>query len=169
MDKYLGFVQDRVELETGHGDSHIMLRGLDRLHRRLVAMKNICRGIDMTKTGIDIIINAAHQLCKTHFKNLKEHFSDSLSSVRLALVSGKTDNSTSNNINLNEQIHNLYISTIEKVKGVLQDLLVFLEPEWSFNLKSDYKGSLCLDGIRENLLVGELNYSVKKYSKFNNY
>lgn len=35
---------------------------------------------------------------------------------------------------------------------------VFLQPGWSFNLKTDYKGALCIDGIRENLLVGFLKY-----------
>lgn len=165
MDKYLLLVQDRVEAETGHGDSQIMLRALDRLHRRLLAMKNICRSVDMTKTGIDIIINAAHQLCKTHLKNLKDHFQENLSTVRLALVSAKNDSSTSS-LNLKELINGLYISTIEKVKGVLQDLLVFLQPEWSFNLKSDYKGSLCLDAIRENLLIGFLRYTSVTMTSF---
>lgn len=50
MDKYLSLVQDRVEIETGHGDSEILLRALDRLYRRLLAMKNVCRGdVDVTK------------------------------------------------------------------------------------------------------------------------
>jgi vacuolar protein sorting-associated protein 51 len=49
MEKYLNLVQDRVETETGHGDSQIMLRALDRLHRRLSAMKNLCKDVDMTK------------------------------------------------------------------------------------------------------------------------
>lgn len=166
MDKHLALIQDRVDQETGHGDSQIMLRALDRLHRRLSAIKNICRGVEMTKTGIEIIINAAHQLCKSHLKSLKDHFSDSLSSVRLALVAAKTDNSSSNNTNLSELISNLYISTIEKVKGVLQDLLVFLQPEWSFNLKSDFKGTLCVEGIRETLLVGFLRYTAKTMTAF---
>jgi vacuolar protein sorting-associated protein 51 len=49
MEKYLNLVQDRVEAETGQGDSQILLRALDRLHRRLSAMKNLCKDVDMTK------------------------------------------------------------------------------------------------------------------------
>lgn len=104
LEKYLSLVQDRVEIETGHGDSQILLRALDRLHRRLSAMKNLCRGVDMAKTGIDIIINAAHQLCVAHLKNLKDHFSDNLSSVRLSLVSAKIDVNSQSQQGLKELI-----------------------------------------------------------------
>jgi hypothetical protein len=152
MNEYLSLVQDRTESES-HGDSRILLRALDRLHRRLNAMRNMGRGIEFKKNGIELIINSAQQLCNTHYKNLKDNFSDSLSSIRLTLVTSKNDNSS---VNLNELINTLYVSTVEKVKGVLQDLMVFLNPEWSFNIRSDYKGTLCIEGIRENLLVGEL-------------
>ncbi|GAB0093140.1 Vacuolar protein sorting-associated protein 51 homolog [Sergentomyia squamirostris] len=163
MDKYMAMVQDRVEAEMGRGDSQVMLRALDRLHRRLLAMGSLCRSIDMTKTGIEIVINAAHQLCKSHFKTLKEHFGDRMSSVRLALVTTRSDSITPS---FNELISNLYFSTVEKVKGVLQDLLVFLQPDWSFNLKSNYKGSLCVDGIRENLLVAFIHHIIEVMMSF---
>ncbi|EAA11747.3 AGAP005584-PA [Anopheles gambiae str. PEST] len=160
VDEYLALVQDRAELEIGHGDSQIILRGLDRLHRRMTAMRTLCRAVDMSKSGIDIIVNAAQQLCQTHMRSLKDHFADSLSSVRLALVSSANTGSTSGHTTtpLRELISNLYISTIEKVKGLMQDLLIFLQPEWSFNLKGDPKGVQCIEGIRENLLVAFLRH-----------
>uniref|UniRef100_A0A182MUN4 Vacuolar protein sorting-associated protein 51 homolog n=1 Tax=Anopheles culicifacies TaxID=139723 RepID=A0A182MUN4_9DIPT len=180
VDEYLALVQDRAELEIGHGDSQIILRGLDRLHRRMTAMRTLCRSLDMSKSGIDIIVNAAQQLCQTHMRSLKDHFADSLSSVRLALVSANTTtpsgsstssttqtgggqgsasgSTTPGTAGLRELISNLYISTIEKVKGLMQDLLIFLQPEWSFNLKGDPKGIQCIEGIRENLLVAFLRH-----------
>ena len=48
MNEYLNLVQDRVENEAG-GDAQILLRALDRLHRRLNAMKNLGRGIEIRK------------------------------------------------------------------------------------------------------------------------
>uniref|UniRef100_A0AAG5D9Y8 Vacuolar protein sorting-associated protein 51 homolog n=1 Tax=Anopheles atroparvus TaxID=41427 RepID=A0AAG5D9Y8_ANOAO len=186
VDEYLALVQDRAELEIGHGDSQIILRGLDRLHRRMTAMRTLCRAVDMSKSGLDIIVGAAQQLCQAHMKSLKDHFADSLSSIRLALVSsntvstsnsGSASSSQSTSVTagsggqgipassggtgsggLRELISNLYISTIEKVKGLMQDLLIFLQPEWSFNLKSDPKGIQCIEGIRENLLVAFLRH-----------
>lgn len=164
IDKYLTLVQDRVESDVGFGDTQVMLRALDRLHRRLLAMRNICRGIEIQRNTVDIIISAAHQLCDAHAKNLKDHFSDSISSVRLSLVSAKSDSASGSN--LNDLITNLYVSLVEKVKGVLQDLLVFLQTDWSFNIKSDYKGTLCVEGIRENLLIGFLHHISKVMSSF---
>lgn len=49
MDVYLTLVQDRVDVETGRGDTGILLRALDRLHRRLIAMKGLKCDVDMTK------------------------------------------------------------------------------------------------------------------------
>ncbi|XP_067631677.1 vacuolar protein sorting-associated protein 51 homolog [Eurosta solidaginis] len=164
VDKYLTLVQDRVESDIGFGDTQIMLRALDRLHRRLLAMRNICRGVDIERNTVDIIIAAAHQLCEVHTKSLKDHFSDSLSSVRLALVSTKCD--SNNGANLNELITNLYVSMVEKVKGILQDLLVFLQTDWSFNIKAEYKGGLCVEGMRENLLIGFLRHISKIMCSF---
>ncbi|XP_053685419.1 vacuolar protein sorting-associated protein 51 homolog [Sabethes cyaneus] len=170
IDEFLALVQDRAEVEIGHGDSQIILRGLDRLHRRLTAMRSLCRAVDMAKSGIDIIINAVYQLCRAHSKSLRDHFADNLSSIRLALVSVKSDGSSSSSSQsgLKELISNLFVSTMEKVKGLLQDLLIFQQPEWSFNLKADEKGADCIEGIRENLLVGFLRHICTTMNAFGN-
>ncbi|EDW48507.1 vacuolar protein sorting-associated protein 51 homolog isoform X1 [Drosophila sechellia] len=159
IEKYLTLVQDRVESDIGYGDTQVMLRALDRLHRRLQAMRNICRGLEVQRNTVSIIISAAHQLCDAHGKNLKDHFADSLSAVRLSLVSAKSDAAAG--LNLGDLISNLYVSMVEKIKVVLQDLLIFLRTDWSFNIKAEHKGALCVEGIRENLLIGFLRHIAK--------
>lgn len=76
------------------------------------------------RIGMDIIVNAAKQLCNYHLKSLREFLSDSISTVRLSLTTGKNENILTSGMNLNEVIMNFYVSTVEKVKGVLQDLTV---------------------------------------------
>lgn len=49
VDKYLALVQDRIDIETGRGDSGILLKALDKLNIRLVAMKCTYCEIDMAK------------------------------------------------------------------------------------------------------------------------
>lgn len=49
MEKYLSLIEERVAAETGRSDSHVMLRALDRLHRRLLAMKTLCNSVDMIR------------------------------------------------------------------------------------------------------------------------
>ena len=161
MKEYLNLVQDRVENETG--DSQILLRALDRLHRRLCAMRNFGRGIEVPKTGIDLIIYSIHQLCQSHYKVLVDFFSDSLSSIRLTLVTSKNDGTSAS---LLELVTTLHLNTVEKVKGVLQDLMVFLNPEWSFNIKTEQKGVSCIEDIRENLLVSFLRHISKVMVSF---
>lgn len=159
-EKYAEMVQVRVEIETGHGDYDILLRALDRLYRRLLAMKNLCCNIDMTQVTIEIIVNAANQLCTYHLKNLKESFVDSLSSVRLSLVTGKSDSigGGTTSLELKDLVNHLFMTTIEKLKVVVHDLIIFLKPEWSFNIKSNPKGLTFIEGIRNNLAVGFMNY-----------
>ena len=53
-------MQERVESDIGCGDTQIMLRALDRLHRRLLAMRNICRDIEIQRNTMDYEIGAAH-------------------------------------------------------------------------------------------------------------
>lgn len=41
---------------------------------------------------------------------------------------------------------------------VIHDLLIFIKPTWKFKIKSHPKGVQCIEGIRENLVVGFLNH-----------
>lgn len=169
LEKFSALVQVRVEVETGHGDYNVLLSALDRLYRRLFGMKNITCDIDMSALTIEIIVNAANQLCNFHLKNLKESFADSLSSIRLALVTGQKSqdgSNTSTSIDLLELVNRLYITTSEKLKVVVHDLLIFIKPEWAFDIKSHPKGVECIDGIRENLVVGFLNHIAQTMISF---
>lgn len=164
MEKYSALVQVRVEVETGHGDYNVLLQALDRLYRKLLAMKKLSDEIDMTAVTVEIIVNAAVQLSNFHLKNLKDSFSDTLSSIRLTLVTGtKTDAAgtgvlPSTSSELMELINRLYETTVDKIKVVLHDLLIFIDPKWTFRIKTYPKGSRCIEDIRENLVVGFLNY-----------
>lgn len=49
MDKYLELVQNRVDIETGRGDSKILLFALDRLHVRLLDMQLLRVDVNIPK------------------------------------------------------------------------------------------------------------------------
>lgn len=49
MDEYVQLVQTRVDIETGRGDSGVLLGALDRLHRRLLAMRGLKCDVDLTR------------------------------------------------------------------------------------------------------------------------
>lgn len=49
VDKYLELVQNRVDIETGRGDSKILLFALDRLHLRLLDMHKLQVDVNISK------------------------------------------------------------------------------------------------------------------------
>lgn len=75
----------------------------------------------LIRTGTDIIISAGRKQCRNHLDSLKQHLSESLVKVRQILA---TKVSQEGDGSLAELQALLIIPTIEKVKGVLQDLLV---------------------------------------------
>lgn len=48
----------------------------------------------------------------------------------------------------------LILSIVEKIKGILQDLLVFIQPDVTFSLKQQFRDSFCIENVREGLVVG---------------
>ncbi|KAI4461291.1 hypothetical protein MML48_5g00007952 [Holotrichia oblita] len=124
MRKYFELVQNKVDVEQDVGDTSVLVKALDRFYRRLQAMNTLCRNIDFSEKGIDIIINAGRKQCKIHLNLLKMHFSESLMKVRQALSTPKLITQEESNKNLNELLNSLIMTIIEKIKGVLQDLVL---------------------------------------------
>lgn len=72
------------------------------------------------------MINAGRKQCKAHLQVLKMHFADSLSKVRQHLSTPKLITQEESSKNLTDLLNSLLFSIVEKIKGVLQDLVVFL-------------------------------------------
>lgn len=161
---YLNLVHERVDHETESGDCQILLRALDRLNRRLCAMKNVIHGVKIS-TAMDLIIYSIQQFSRKQYRQLKDSFNEKLSSLRLTLVTTVKNNGESAT-NLNQLIDALYENTIEKVKHVLQELAIFLNPEWSFNIKTDRKGMLLFEAIRDQVLIKFLRYASSTMTSF---
>ncbi|GJQ75489.1 hypothetical protein Trydic_g17576 [Trypoxylus dichotomus] len=153
MKKYFELVQNKVDIEHDVGDTSVLVKALDRFYRRLQAMNTLCRNVDFSEKGIDIIINAGRKQCKTHLNLLKMHFSESLMKVRQALSTPKLITQEESNKNLSELLNSLVMTIVEKVKGVLQDLVVFIHPDTNFAQKSQFRDSFCIDNVREGLIV----------------
>ncbi|XP_024940624.1 vacuolar protein sorting-associated protein 51 homolog [Cephus cinctus] len=160
MKKYFDLIGKRVE---DVADTAVLVRALDRFHRRLQAMNMLCTETDFARTGIDIVINAGRKQCRNHLHSLKQHLSETLAKVRQTLAAKVTQDGDGG---LAELQATLVMPTIEKVKGVLQDLLVFLQPDLSFSLKPHFLQSFCVDEVREGLVVGYLHHLTATASGF---
>ena len=74
---------------------------------------------------MDIVINAGRKQCRNHLHSLKQHLNEALVRVRQTLA---TKTSQESDGGLAELQATLVMPTIERVKGVLQDLLVCYSP-----------------------------------------
>lgn len=72
-------------------------------------------------TATEIVINAGRKQCRSHLHSLKQHLTETLAKVRQTLAAKVTQDGDAG---LAELQASLVMPTIEKVKGVLQDLLV---------------------------------------------
>ncbi|XP_068084735.1 vacuolar protein sorting-associated protein 51 homolog [Anabrus simplex] len=159
MQRYFDIVNARIEKEQDGGDTVVLVRALDRFHRRLQAMKKLFSDTDFASTGTDIVLRAGRRQCRFHLQTLKAHFADTLTRVRQSLAAPKLISQDGDNSNsLSELLTSLVLATVEKVKGVLQDLLVFAQPDLTFGLKPHFREAFCVDNVREELVVGFLHH-----------
>ncbi|KAJ9591233.1 hypothetical protein L9F63_002239 [Diploptera punctata] len=161
MDRYFELVGKRVEREQegGAGDTVVLVRALDRFHRRLQAMNTLFSDTDFARTGTEIVLRAGRRQCRYHLQTLKAHFADTLTQVRQSLAAPKVINQDGDgSASLSELLTSLVLATVEKVKGVLQDLLVFSQPDLTFGLKPHFREAFCVDNVREDLVVGFLHH-----------
>ncbi|KAJ3642809.1 hypothetical protein Zmor_025562 [Zophobas morio] len=152
MQKYFELVQSKVDLEQDVGDTGILVQALDRFYRRIES-NTLCRDVDFSAVATDIVINAGRKQCKAHLQILKMHFADSVTKIRQSLTTPKLVSQEDSSKNLNELLSSLILSIVEKIKGVLQDLVVFIQPEINFAQKPQFKDSFCVDNVREGLIV----------------
>ncbi|KAG5313476.1 VPS51 protein, partial [Acromyrmex insinuator] len=162
MKKYFDLMSKRVE---DVADTAILVRALDRFHRRLQAMNMLSKETDFTRIGTDLVLNAGRKQCRNHLHSLKQHLSEILVKVRQTLATKVTQDGDGGLAELQAM---LIMPTIEKIKGVLQDLLVFLQPDLSFSLKTQFLQSFCVDEVREGLVIGFLHHLTATVAGFCN-
>lgn len=104
------------------------------------------------------MVNAGRKQCKAHLQILKLQFADMIAKVRQQLTTPKIISQDESTKNLHEVLNNLVLTIVEKIKGVLQDLYVFIQPEINFAQKHQFKDSFCVDNVREGLIVCFLHH-----------
>lgn len=193
MELYFNVVKCRIENEQDVDDSAILVRGLDKFCKKLQATNVLMNNIDFSKSSIEIVIKAARKQCRSHLNILKSHFADTVTNIRQAIATSKpmhinqigtkelrnnngpgsstsgSNGSQSYETVFSEFLTSLVTNTIEKVKGILQDLMVFLQPELIFSNKKSFLESFCVDSVREGLVVSFIHYMITTISSYTEY
>ncbi|KAJ8865760.1 hypothetical protein PR048_033281 [Dryococelus australis] len=162
MERYFELVQTHIDREQEGGDTAVLVRALDRFHRRLQAMNMLFSDTDFAsvfghRTGTEVVLRAGRKQCRAHLQGLKLHFADALTRVRQSLAAPRLVGQEGDGSGgLPELLTSLVLTTVEKVKGVLQDLLLFAQPDLTFGLKPHFRERFCVEHVREELVVGFL-------------
>ncbi|XP_050303813.1 vacuolar protein sorting-associated protein 51 homolog [Anthonomus grandis grandis] len=157
MKKYFTLVQTKVDSEQEIVDTPTLVRALDHFYLRIDGNR-FSKDVNFTEMATEIINRAARKQCKAHLQVLKLGFSDTLTKVKQALATPKLISQEDTSMNLSELLNSMITTVVEKTKGVLQDLVSFIGPEVTFARKSDFRESLCLDNVREGLIVCFLHH-----------
>ncbi|GAB6024909.1 hypothetical protein CHUAL_010014 [Chamberlinius hualienensis] len=152
MQLYFLHVEKRVSLESA-GDCTMLVRALDRFHRRLLTMSNLLPESNFVKTGLEIVSRAAHEQCVNHLKSLQLKFNDCLTDIRQSLALGKNTSSPDDKLNIATLLQDLTKFVQEHLKISLSHMQAFIQMDVTFAIKPSFRERFCKLDVREGLVA----------------
>lgn len=169
--RYFSLVERRIQEEKGVGDNSLLVRALDRFHRRLQAISKLLPGSAVPSQGIEIVVRAARERIKQYLLALQTFYHDSLTDVRQALAAprltvggastsggGALASSKDAQPNLSELLTSLSNFILNQLKSVLASVHLFTAKDITFSNKPYFKGEFCSQGVREGLVVSFIKF-----------
>lgn len=159
--QYFSLVERRIQEEKGVSDNSLLVRALDRFHRRLQAVSKLLPSSTVPNQGTEIVIRAATERVKQYLAALQSFYMDSLTDVRQALAAprlsvggatgsgggahlggGATSRDAPNS--LPELLSSLSASILNQIKSVLASVHLFTAKDITFSNKPYFKVILFL-------------------------
>ncbi|XP_067831815.1 vacuolar protein sorting-associated protein 51 homolog isoform X2 [Heptranchias perlo] len=156
MGRYFSLVERRIQVERGIGDNSLLVRGLDRFHRRLQAIVKLLPSSDVSAEGTEIVVRAAKERIRQYLQALQSFYTDCLTDVRQSLAAPRLLGK--DNANLAELLGTISASILNQIKSVLAYVHLFTAKDITFSNKPYFKGEFCSQGVREGLIVNFIKY-----------
>ncbi|XP_067877946.1 vacuolar protein sorting-associated protein 51 homolog [Heterodontus francisci] len=156
MGRYFALVERRIRAEKGVGDNSLLVRGLDRFHRRLQAVVKLLPASNIAAEGTEIVVRAAKERIRQYLQALQSFYTDCLTDVRQSLAAPRLLGKDS--ANLAELLGTISASILNQIKSVLAYVHLFTAKDITFSNKQYFKGEFCSQGVREGLIVGFIKY-----------
>ncbi|CAI5797987.1 Vacuolar protein sorting-associated protein 51 homolog [Podarcis lilfordi] len=151
MERYFALVERRIQLERGVGDNSLLVRALDRFHRRLQALVKLLPASRSAAEGTEIVVRAAKERIRQYLQALQSFYLDCLTDVRQSLAAPRLMGKDSPN--LAELLGTISASILNQIKSVLTYVHLFTAKDITFSNKPYFKGEFCSQGVREGLIV----------------
>ncbi|KAM3824612.1 vacuolar protein sorting-associated protein 51 homolog isoform 1-T1 [Vipera latastei] len=148
---YFALVERRIQLEKGVGDNSLLVRALDRFHRRLQALAKLLPASQAAAKGTEIVVRAAKERIRQYLQALESFYLDCLTDVRQSLAAPRLVGK--DNPSLAELLATISASILNQIKSVLTYVHLFTAKDISFSNKPYFKGEFCSQGVREGLVV----------------
>merc|ERR1719470_275618 len=140
--RYLRVMEKRLSQEKNQSECPILVRSLDRFHRRLTATSRIVPGLDMAKAGLDVVLAVSKEFCKAASLQLEEKLHETMMDARQAIAQPRKGSDTA--LNLQEISTILLTAIADSVRNTFDTLQTFLDPELSFSVKTYFRTSFCI-------------------------
>ncbi|KAK2496600.1 hypothetical protein MC885_004288, partial [Smutsia gigantea] len=150
--RYFVLVERRLAQEQGGGDNSLLVRALDRFHRRLRAPGALLAAAGLAEAATEIVERVAHERLGHHLQGLRSAFLGCLTDVRQALAAPRL--AGKEGPGLAELLANVASSILGHIKASLAAVHLFTAKEVSFSNKPYFRGEFCSQGVREGLIVG---------------
>ncbi|XP_020607084.1 vacuolar protein sorting-associated protein 51 homolog [Orbicella faveolata] len=163
MNEYFKLIEARIELESDTGDNVLLVRALDRFHRRLQAVQKLLPGIGVGRSGANIVARSAHNRVNVYAKNLRQHFAVCLTDIRQSLA---TPSGNEKPPSLSELLSTMTNSLTNQLKLILNSLKTFIGSDITFAVKPYFRGPFCSDDVREGLVVEFIRHVLQSAKEF---
>uniref|UniRef100_A0A3P8YIS8 Vacuolar protein sorting-associated protein 51 homolog n=1 Tax=Esox lucius TaxID=8010 RepID=A0A3P8YIS8_ESOLU len=163
--RYFSLVERRIQEEKSVGDNSLLVRALDRFHRRLQAVAKLLPGSAVPSQGTEIVVRAARERVKQYLAALQSFYLDSLTDVRQALAAPRLGGSSAGG-GLPELLSSLSASILNQIKTVLASVHLFTAKDITFSNKPYFKGEFCSQGVRESLVVNFIKFVCQSSRQF---
>ncbi|XP_068922439.1 vacuolar protein sorting-associated protein 51 homolog [Petaurus breviceps papuanus] len=150
--RYFALVERRLAQEQGSGDNSLLVRALDRFHRRLRAPGTMLPAAGLTEGATEIVERAARERLGQHLQGLCAAFSGCLTDVRQALAAPRLGGKEGPG--LGELLASVSGAILGHIKASLAAVHLFTSKDVSFSNKAYFRGEFCSQGVREGLIVG---------------
>ncbi|XP_062870540.1 vacuolar protein sorting-associated protein 51 homolog [Trichomycterus rosablanca] len=176
---YFSLVERRIQEEKGVGDNSLLVRALDRFHRRLQAISKLLPGSGVSTRGTDIVVSAARERIRQYLSALQSFYMDSLTDVRQVLAAPRASvggaagalgggGSASKDAppTLPDLLNSLSVSILNQIKSVLAAVHQFTAKDVTFSNKPYFRGEFCSGGVREGLIVSFIKFICQSSRQF---
>ncbi|XP_043931749.1 vacuolar protein sorting-associated protein 51 homolog [Protopterus annectens] len=164
MGEYFKLVERRIQIEKGVGDNSLLVRALDRFHRRLQAVSKLLPVTSIAAEGTEIVVRAAKERIHQYLLALQSFYMDCLTDVRQSLAAPRLMGK--DNSNLADLLGTISSSILNQIKSVLTYVHLFTAKDITFSNKPYFKGEFCSQGVREGLIVSFIKYICQTARQF---